>query len=695
MRCLWAAPPSMRATPCCLTDQRGFTRPADLSAVENAGGSNGSDIGAFELQPELASLVVTTTMDVVNDADSVTSLREAINFANSQAGADTIKFDSTVFSGGSDSLIRLRNGELQITESLTIDGSSGADVVISGDAVGNDTPVSGTFITDVAASLNANSLADNSRVLNFTAGSGDLTLTGLTITGGRNAGSGGGIYSLSGAVLLTSSTVSGNSSGDSGGGIYTNSGAVTLTSSTVSGNRTENYGGGISSYSGGVTLAGSTVANNSSSIDGGGVFVFDTAINATLTIQNSIIAGNTATEAAPDLRPDPSSTLDIDFSLIGDATGSGVTAATGTGNLLNVDALLGPLADNGGSTLTHALIVGSPAIDAGNDALAVDGNNQPLPFDQRGNGFARIDGNKVDIGAFELNIAPTLLSFTRQTPNSPSTNSDTLTFWATFSEDVTLVDASDFVVDGSTTATITNVATINVRTYDITVSGGDLASFNGTVGLNVDGSNNIADLAGNALTPGEPPTDETFTVDNIAPQVDSIAYEDGSAQRSVIRSITVNFDSEVITDPGAFVLTTKSGTNIPLVDSSTLVGGKTRVLLTFSGDQVDASGSLIDGNYRLTILDSHVRDIAGNVLDGNKDGSAGGAAVDEFFRFFGDSDGDRDVDGSDLSRFLATYRKGSQQSGFSPVFDWDNDDDVDGTDLSRFLARYRKRLSES
>ena len=179
----------------------------------------------------------------------VTSLREAINFANSQAGADTITFDSTVFTGGLNSLIRLQSGELLVTESLTIDGSSGTDVVISGDALGNDTPVSGTFITDVVASDAAGTLSDNSRVINFFAASGEeLALKHLTITGGRTTGSGEGGAGVSAsnrpaAVVLTfdQSNISGNStSGDSsaGGGVYVLLGSVALINSTVSGNRT-------------------------------------------------------------------------------------------------------------------------------------------------------------------------------------------------------------------------------------------------------------------------------------------------------------------------------------------------------------------------------------------------------------------------------------------------------------------------
>ena len=429
-----------------ITDQRGLTRPVDLTATANAAGGDGSDIGAFEFQPEPSSLVVTTNLDVVDNADFVTSLREAINFANSQAGADTITFDSTVFTGDAASLIRLKSGTLIVNESLTIDGTGGTDVVISGDAEGSDTLVTGTFITDVAASLTADptSLDDNTRVVNFSAFSGDLTLNNLTITGGRTSfgfENGGGVrMNGSGTLAINSSTISGNSTSGAnsiGGGIASDRAAITINGSTISGNSTAYGGGGIGSVQGAITLTRSTVSSNSSSADGGGIFAafgttslisstvtnntsvgegggffgFNVGAGPLLSIQNSIIAGNTASGAATDLRPDPTSTLDIDFSLIGDTTGSGVTGSTGTGNVLNTNPLLGPLADNGGPTRTHALLVGSPALDQGNSSLATDQRGFTRTVD-----FATIDNasgsNGSDIGAFELQPAQASLIVT-------------------------------------------------------------------------------------------------------------------------------------------------------------------------------------------------------------------------------------------------------------------------------------------
>ena len=67
-----------------------------------------------------------------------------------------------------------------------------------------------------------------------------------------------------------------------------------------------------------------------------------------------------------------------------------------------LNPMLGALANNGGPTQTMALLPGSPAIDAGSNALAVDANGNPLTTDQRGAGFPRIVGGTVDIGAYEF-----------------------------------------------------------------------------------------------------------------------------------------------------------------------------------------------------------------------------------------------------------------------------------------------------
>src|SRR5262249_45993572 len=103
-------------------------------------------------------------------------------------------------------------------------------------------------------------------------------------------------------------------------------------------------------------------------------------------------------------------------------------------------------------------------------------------------------------------------------------NADSLVFRATFSEAVASVDSADFAITG-TTATVSNVALVSAGVYDLTVSGGELASVNGTVGPDLASGQNETDLAGNALSAGEPATDQTFLVDNTAPTLSSFVRQ--------------------------------------------------------------------------------------------------------------------------------------------------------------------------
>jgi predicted outer membrane repeat protein len=211
---------------------------------------------------QLLAITIDTPLDVVDSGDSLTSLREAIATANGAAGAETIEFAASL----SGETISLTDGELEITDALTIDASSLGDNVV----------------------IDAQQM---SRVLNFSAISGDLSLNGLTITGGNTTGdnfypgnqtgyeptyNGAGIRFLSAGVLtLTGSTVTANGTmglGASGGGIASRAGDVNLINSTVSGNTTTGIwgrAGGVYAQSGTITVEGSTVTGNSTAASGG------------------------------------------------------------------------------------------------------------------------------------------------------------------------------------------------------------------------------------------------------------------------------------------------------------------------------------------------------------------------------------------------------------------------------------------
>ena len=426
-------------------------------------GNGTVDIGAFESPADtvISGLVVDSNGDGVDgdfSAGEVT-LREAIEAANFLPGADTITFAPS-FSG---STIALTDGELVITDDLTILGPGAEELVIDAQRLSGVIRATSRVTSLTLDSLtisNGQTSGDRNRGggIQFDGSTGStLNLSNSTVTGNTTTGllaGGGGIYIDGGDLILTNSTVSENSTqGDlaDGGGISSGGGTVTLNNSTVSGNTTFGGadGGGIFSRRGTVTLTNSTVSGNSATGDfangggiygenGSGVFADNDAIvtltnstvsgntadgaaggigfdgfrdGGTLTVHNSIIAGNSDNGTAPDFQVSQGSFF-VQNSIIGDTTGSGLSA--GNNNQLNVDfttvletevvdGITVPLlTDNGGSVETIALLANSPAIDAGDNALAVDAAGNPLLNDQRADGFDRIFGGTVDIGAVEF-----------------------------------------------------------------------------------------------------------------------------------------------------------------------------------------------------------------------------------------------------------------------------------------------------
>ena len=166
--------------------------------------------------------------------------------------------------------------------------------------------------------------------------------------------------------------------------------------------------------------------------------------------------------------------------------------------------------------------------------------------------------------------APSVTSFTLQTPGTSPTNASTLVFRATFSEPVTGVDIADFASNSTSTATVTAVSPVTSSTYDVTISGGDLATYNGTVNLNLAASPTIADPATNAVPAVEPGTDETYTVDHILPTVTGVsaAESDGTYGVAAVIHVEVTF-SELVVETLTPQLTLETGAVDQVVNYST------------------------------------------------------------------------------------------------------------------------------
>ena len=432
---------------------------------------------ALEGRALLSTLMVTNNLDTGVSGDG--SLRGEILAASS---GDTIDFNL----GPGSHQITLTSSELYINKILNIAGPALNNLTIQGDGVDR--------VFEVAAGTSSN----------------PVTISGLTIAGGNTSnttnGAGGGIRNT-GTLMLTNSTVSGNEAvpvmgptfgggidnegtatvtnstvsrnyAAVGGGIF-NSGTLTLTNSTVSGN-SANGGGGILDAGGAgiATVTNSTISGNSAGTGCGGI---GSANGGTLYLGNTILAGNSGGKPA-----DFAGTLkSLGYNLIGKGDGSTVFAAgdqVGTA-ASPIDPRLGPLQNNNsGPTWTMALLRGSPAIDAGSNALIPAG----VTTDQRGPGFGRIYNGTVDIGAYELQDQTSQASTTTTITSLANTSvyGQAVTFTAIVRSGAGTPTGTVTFNDGSTTlgiGTLSNgVATFTTSALAVGTHGSITAVYGGT-----------------------------------------------------------------------------------------------------------------------------------------------------------------------------------------------------------------------
>jgi len=251
----------------------------------------------------------------------------------------------------------------------------------------------------------------------FSAGSGTiaarLTVNGCTILSNA-ATNGGGILSqgINARANIHNTDVSGNTATSDGGGVF-NNGLMTLTGSTIRLNQARS-GGGIGHFGGNLYMTNNTISGNTAGDNGGGLYNRNSAILTNVTLANNV-AGEP--ETGPNIFVD-TSLLSIRNSIVAYAAAEGncfnsegfltslghnleggdTCGFNAAGDIINTDPLLGPLQDNGGDTPTRALMPGSPAIDAGDDAACPDTDQRGLP---------RPQGAACDIGAYEYGFEAT------------------------------------------------------------------------------------------------------------------------------------------------------------------------------------------------------------------------------------------------------------------------------------------------
>jgi CSLREA domain-containing protein len=241
------------------------------------------------------SFVVNTTQDELNSTDGKTSLREAILAANASPGNTTIGFDPTIFA--TLQTITLTLGELDLTNTIATEtiGGPAAGVKVSGGGLSRVFEVGGgvTAFLSTMTITGGKTAGTGGGLYNF----GTTTLTNCTISG-NSAIAGGGVMNYGGTATLTNCTISGNSATgsayygyySSGGGLDNSQGLATLTNCTVSGNSAVQYGGGVFGDNGMTVLKNCTVSGNSAQY-GGGVSI---GPNGTGNLTNCTVSGNSA-----------------------------------------------------------------------------------------------------------------------------------------------------------------------------------------------------------------------------------------------------------------------------------------------------------------------------------------------------------------------------------------------------------------
>ncbi|HZN69444.1 MAG TPA: choice-of-anchor Q domain-containing protein [Tepidisphaeraceae bacterium] len=436
---------------------------------------------ALEERIALAIFTVTNTNDT-----GAGSFRQAIRDANAGGvRADTIVFDAAFFStpreilvhnfpeqfgsvsgpltvvGPGSHLLTIRPGNLanpvnykaldSFAPELTLSGMT----VTGGNAAGNGGGIflagnSNNTLEDVVFT---NNVANNGGAIALS-NNATLTLRNCVITGNR-ARTGGGIYFFDGgSLVMDNCTVSGNTAtaatqyDASGGGIYFFGAArpaplpagfldrtLLVRNSTLGNNAAFGGGGAVALdwLSGTFLVRNSTISGNTAGSSGGGVYNVTVNQTATLTFENATVTGNSAGQTAPlpnakggggiarigsfpgainvvnsvvsgntnpatpDILSYPQSPVTVRYSAVGSANGFTLSGASGNNLPFGANLMLGPLANNGGRTLTHLPQAGSPLVDAGSNALVP----AELTLDQRGPGFPRFVGQFVDVGAVE------------------------------------------------------------------------------------------------------------------------------------------------------------------------------------------------------------------------------------------------------------------------------------------------------
>jgi CSLREA domain-containing protein len=610
-----------------------------------------------------APITVNTLQDT-SVSDAFTSLREAIDLANNTAGPDTIVFASSLFTNGP-ATISLTGVLPAIADAtspagtLTITGPGANTLNISGN--------NGNFSVFSVASL------------------GDLTISGVTVSGANNSGFGGGFNNL-GSLFISASTITGNSA-TGGGGIFNQGTSLIISDSTISGNSTSGFGGGINNFNGGtISVSNSTISNNSATNGGGGIV----NTNSNLTVSNSTLFGNTTPGFGGGILnttvSSGSSILNVTNStLSGNSAGSsnfagsngggirndatinnlsntiiansvrggdfvGNAPNTNTNNLVETlgtvtgtfipaftaDPRLGPLQDNGGPIFTMALGAGSVAI----------GTTAGTGTDQRG-----INRTTNDIGAYSFGIQVTstadsgtgsLRTAITQAGSTPGNDQISVNLTGANPYTITLatslrINDANTPITGGTAGTVT-IAGLGASNLNISGNNGNFSVFTVASGGNLFISGVTVSGAQTSGNGGAFNNSGTLTVSNSTISGNSSSFGGGIYNSGTLTVSNSTISGNSATQNGGGIYNNSSGvlniSNSEISGNSASYGGGilTRGNLTISNSKLSAniandgngkgSGGGIRNEGALTILNSTLSGNTAYVGGGISNGSS-------------------------------------------------------------------------